>query len=113
MVAIGAYILHIQATPEGGALIRAWRSRRFLNWLICLLRVFVPLRLHMAAEQWPQVALILGGEKGPVRFTEGKVRCRWTGEVLWACMGKWELAMTRAEVVRLKLALDRVRGLKA
>lgn len=108
MVTIGPYILHLQATKDGGCLIRAWRSRRWLNWLICLLRKWVPFRLHMAAHQWQQVALIFGGEKGPVRFTEGKARCWWDGAVLRAQMGKWGLDMTKAEADRLGAVLGRL-----
>jgi hypothetical protein len=108
MVAIGIYILHLQATKDGGLLIRAWRSRRWLNWLICLLRKWVSFRLHMAGDQWGQAGRIFGGAAEPLRFTEGKARCWWEGGTLRSHMGKWGLDMTREEAVRLNEALAKV-----
>ena len=109
MVAIGPYILHLQATKDGGCLIRAWKSRRWLNWLICLLRKWVRFRLHMAADQWQQMALIFGGAAEPLRFTEGKARCWWEGGTLRSHMGKWGLDMTREDAARIQTMLTRIR----
>ena len=108
MVEINGFILHLQPTKDGGLLIRVWRSRRAWNWLICLLRHWVGFRLHMAAHQWQQIALIFGGDKGPIRFTEGKARCWWDGGLLKVRMGEWELDMTKAEASRLETALGRL-----
>ena len=108
MIAVGPYILHFQATRDGGCLIRAWKSRRWLNWLICLLRRWVPFRLHMAGHQWQQMARILGGAAEPLRFTEGKARCRWEGTSLRVSMGRWNLQLWPDEVARLDQVLGKL-----